>query len=114
MERDTQRRIGRYLQNRRRVSIKDSAEKAQSKEEIPMGKILTLSGGKEIEVYTNTHCPLCGKETYQTVCCHFHEANVCYKHCGECRNFRKEFQQCVYKPLSKEIRRFCKEKTTGK
>nr|DAV06090.1 MAG TPA: NADH-PPase NADH pyrophosphatase zinc ribbon domain [Caudoviricetes sp.] len=79
-----------------------------------MGKILTLSGGKEIEVYTNTHCPLCGKETYQTVCCHFYEANVCYKHYGECRNFRKEFQQCVYKPLPKEIRRFCKEKTTGK
>lgn len=75
-----------------------------------MGKILTLSGGKEIEIYTNTHCPLCGKEAYQTVCCHFHEANVCYKHCGECRNFKKEFQQCVYKPLPKEIRRFCKEK----
>lgn len=75
-----------------------------------MGKILTLSGGKEIEIYTNEHCPLCGKEAYQTVCCHFHEANVCYKHCGECRNFRKEFQQCVYKPLPKEIEKLMQRK----
>lgn len=75
-----------------------------------MGKILTLSGGKEVEIYTNKHCPLCGKETYQTVCCHFHEANVCYKHCGECRNFRKEFQQCVYKPLPKEIEKLMQRK----
>ena len=110
MERDTQRRIGSHLQNRKRIQIKDSAEKAQSKEEIPMGKILTLSGGKEIEIYTNTHCPLCGKEAYQTVCCHFHEANVCYKHCGECGNFRKEFQQCVYKPLPKEIEKLMQRK----
>lgn len=75
-----------------------------------MGKILTLSGGKEIEIYTNEHCPLCGKEAYQTVCCHFHEANVCYKHCGECRNFRKEFQQCVYKPMPKEIEKLMQRK----
>nr|DAL70387.1 MAG TPA: cysteine-rich protein [Caudoviricetes sp.] len=79
-----------------------------------MGKILTLSGGKEIEIYVNAHCPLCGKETHQSVCCHLHESSVCYIHCKECEYFKKEFQQCVYKDIPKEIRRFCKEKTTGK
>lgn len=78
-----------------------------------MGKILTLSGGKEIEIYTNEHCPLCGKETYQTVCCHFYEANVCYKHCGECRNFRKNFNSVYINRCRKKLEDFAKKKRPG-
>jgi hypothetical protein len=79
-----------------------------------MGEILTLSGGKEIEIYINKKCPICGKETHQTVCCRFHKENTCYAHCKKCGYFRKELQKCVYKDIPREIRKFCKEKTPGK
>lgn len=73
-----------------------------------MGEILTLSGGKEIEIYTNEHCPLCGKETYQTVCCHFYEASICYEHCRMCKNFN--FQHCLYRRIPKEIEKLMQRK----
>ena len=80
-----------------------------------MGEILTLSGGKEIEIYVN--CSIvrfAGKKRIsRSAVIYMNRASVIYT-AKNVNYFKKEFQQCVYKDIPKEIRKFCKEKTPGK
>lgn len=65
------------------------------------GQVMTLVGGKQITVYGNRYCGICGELMHEEATCRKVEANVCCSHCHNCREYIACTQQCGYEHLHK-------------
>lgn len=58
--------------------------------------MITLAGGRQVEDYANTECPVCGEEIHHAVVCRKIDSNICDTHCRYCRHYMKVTQKCSY------------------
>lgn len=63
--------------------------------------MITLAGGRQVEDYANTECPVCGEEIHHAVVCRKIDSNICDTHCRYCRHYMKVTQKCSYAPERK-------------
>lgn len=69
-----------------------------------------LSGGKEIEIYDNRTCRICGIPMKHEICCRRVKGNICYKHCKDCEHFIAIYQHCLYREIPEEIKKLLQRK----
>lgn len=73
---------------------------------------MTLVGGREVEVFTNHRCSVCGKEMHDEVMCRRIGGNICQGHCMDrgdgkkCAFYIDFTQNCAYTTMerNKKIR----------
>lgn len=63
--------------------------------------MITLAGGRQVEDYANTECPVCGEEIHHAAACRKIGANICDVHCHRCRHYLAVTQKCTYSSKEK-------------